>query len=83
LYNLNKHNPKYWTEAGVTPQEAYKMVYSVWEDFFVDKIRYYVTTGQIKKPANCEDVKDVAPGIQVRVSERDIISDIIDAVLGQ
>lgn len=69
-YNKFQSIPNGWDGKGATPEKAYKIISDSYDNFLVDKVRYFVTTGQIEEPPNNAIVANVASGTQLKLGER-------------
>jgi len=67
LYNKTQATPNGWEGKPVTAEEFNRGINYAWENFFIDKIRYYVATKQIPKPSDVPP-KDLAQGAQIKCS---------------
>jgi len=76
-YNKFQSIPNGWDGKGATPEKAYKIISDSYDNFLVDKVRYYVATGQIPKPNDNAAVANVAPGTQLKLGD---MTDIIPSL---
>jgi len=50
IYNKRQATPDGWVGKSSTAEDAYSMINDKYENFLIDKVRYFVSTGQIPKP---------------------------------